>query len=225
MGRRAVIAGASGLVGQSLLQLLLESPEIDAVVSLGRRKLGLASPKLGEQILDFADAAALAGALAEARGDDVFCCLGTTIKKAGSQAAFRAVDHDAPLALAKAALGAGAQQFLVCTAVGADAHSRVFYSRVKGELEEALRGLAFPRGVKIVHPSMILGDRQERRPLESMLGLPMKWSSPIFKGPLWRYRPIAAERVARALFNAALREPPGDRCYEGKPLFRLAGFA
>jgi len=219
--RRALIAGASGLVGQQLLRQLLAAPEFEQV----GRPLGVSDAKLREVAVDFGSALSLREAVQGARGTDVFCCLGTTLSKAGSQAAFRAVDHDAPLALARESLEAGAQQLILCTAVGADATSRIFYSRVKGELEQALRGLSFPRGVKIVHPSMLLGHREEKRTAEWLGMGAMRALSPIFAGPLWRYRAIKDEQVARAMVNAALREPPGDRVYEGKPLFRLAGFA
>ncbi len=219
----AIIAGASGLVGSKLLPLLLEENELERVVALGRRPLGLQHAKLAEKQIDLLSIGALKSAIAEAgQGAEIFCALGTTIKKAGSREAFRQVDLEAPLALAQAALEAGARQYTICTAVGADAKSRVFYNRVKGELEEALRALRFPRGVKIVHPSMILGHRQDYRPLERIVGAPMRWTAPIFKGPLWPFRPIPAELVASAMRNAALREPPGDRVYEGKELFRLA---
>ena len=222
--RRAVIMGASGMVGSHLLRLLLESPEVESVTALGRRALPQTHAKLRSATVDFADAAAMKAALEEARAEELFCCLGTTINKAGSQAAFRAVDFDAPLNFAKAGLAAGGQQYSICTAAGADPHSRIFYSRVKGELELALHGLAFPRGIKIARPSMLLGHREENRTAEKILMPVMKALAPICKGPLWKYRPIAAESVARAMLNAAFREPPGDRVYEGKPLFVLAGF-
>ncbi len=233
--RRIVIAGGSGLVGSQLLRLMLDTsrsgasptdaPEIESVTALVRRPLGISNPRLHEVIVDFADAAALRAALDEARPTDVFCCLGTTIAKAGSQAAFRAVDLDAPLALARAALEAGAEQFLAVTAVGADVKSSVFYNRVKGELEAGLHELSFPRGVKLVHPSLLLGHRAERRPAELFAMGAMRLSARLFAGPLWRYRAIKDVQVAQALLHAALREPPGDRTYEGKSLFLLAGLA
>ena len=233
--RRVVIAGASGLVGSQLLRLLLDTsrsgaspsdaPEIESVTALVRRRLGITNPRLHEVIVDFADAVALHAVLEQVRPTDVFCCLGTTIAKAGSQAAFRAVDLDAPLALARASLAVGAEQFLAVTAVGADAKSSIFYNRVKGELEQALHQLSFPRGVKLMHPSLLLGHRAERRPAELFAMGAMRMSARLFAGPLWRYRAIKDVQVAQALLHAALREPPGDRTYEGKSLFLLAGFA
>jgi uncharacterized protein YbjT (DUF2867 family) len=225
MKRRVAIVGASGLVGKELLRELLDSTEIESVLALVRRPLNLNDTKLREVKVDFANRAEVGAALAEGRPEELFCCLGTTIKIAGSQEAFRAVDLDAPLVFAKEGVANGAQQFIVCTAVGADPKSRVFYSRTKGELEQSLKALGFARGVKVVQPSMLLGHRIESRPLEKFIAVPMKLSQGAFKGPLWKYRPIEAEKVARAMFNAAFREPPGDRAYEGKPLFNLAGFA
>jgi uncharacterized protein YbjT (DUF2867 family) len=225
MKRRIAIVGASGLVGKELLRELLDSTEIESVLALVRRPLNLNDTKLREVKVDFANRAEVGAALAEGRPEELFCCLGTTIKIAGSQEAFRAVDLDAPLVFAKEGLANGAQQFIVCTAVGADPKSRVFYSRTKGELEQSLKALGFARGVKVVQPSMLLGHRVESRPLEKFIAVPMKLSQGAFKGPLWKYRPIEAEKVARAMFNAAFREPPGDRAYQGKALFNLAGFA
>lgn len=219
MGRRALLYGATGLVGRELLLLLLNSPEVDAVIAPVRRPLSLAHQKLAAPLVEFDDPAALA-ALPPA--DDVFCCLGTTIRKAGSQAAFRTVDHDYPLAAARAARAAGAKQFLVVTAVGADAKSGVFYSRVKGELEQALAGLAFPGGVKVFHPSLLMGDRAERRPAEAIaMGL-MSATAGLFVGPLKKYRAIEGAGVARGLLRAALHEPEGNAVYEGESLFALA---
>ena len=219
MGRRALLYGATGLVGRELLLLLLASPEVDAVIAPSRRPLPISHQKLTAPLVEFDDPAALRALSA---ADDVFCCLGTTIKKAGSQAAFRKVDHDYPLAVARAAHAAGAKQFLVVTAVGADAKSGVFYNRVKGELEQALGALAFPGGVKVFHPSLILGDRAERRPAEAIaMGL-MSATAGLFVGPLMRYRAIEGAGVARGLLRAALQEPAGNAVYEGAGLFAIA---
>ena len=224
----ALIAGASGLVGSQLLPRLLDAPEFDQVIALGRRPLDTSKlgdsqrAKLIEKQVDLNSSESLESALgAAASGAEIFCALGTTIKKAGSQEAFRKVDLDAPLLLAKVAQSLSARQYTICTAVGADAKSSVFYNRVKGELEAALKELRFPRGVKIMHPSMLLGHREENRPIERIFGAPMKWTAPLLRGPLWKFRPIPAETVARAMFNAALKEPEGDRTYEGELLFKL----
>lgn len=219
--RSCLLLGASGLIGGQLLRLLLEDPAYQKVTVLGRSPLPQRHDKLQVAVGDLTREASYAGLVAV---DDVFCCLGTTMKKAGSEAAFRAVDLDAPLLCARLAAAAGARQLLVVTAVGADAHSRVFYNRVKGELEDALRGLAgasFPGGVKVLRPSMLLGDRGESRPLERAGGAVMRAVAPLFVGGLQRYRAISAATVARALLRAARQEAPGLQTYEGEPLFKL----
>jgi uncharacterized protein YbjT (DUF2867 family) len=214
----ALLAGATGLVGGHLLRLLLDDPGTASVVVLGRRPTGAKHAKLVERVVDLDQPDGYADTLAV---DDIFCCLGTTIKKAGSQEAFRHVDLEYPLAIAERAAGR-AGQFLVVTAVGADPQSRIFYNRVKGELEQALRALQFGRGVKIFRPSMILGERGESRPAERLAKAVLGATAPLFAGGLKRYRAIDAASVARAMWYAARAEPGETRFYEGASLFALA---
>lgn len=216
--RTAVIAGASGLVGGHLLRLLLDDPETARVVALVRRPLGVTNAKLDEVVADFERLDAVEARLAAAVA---FCCLGTTIKAAGSEAAFRKVDHDYPLAFARAALAAGAKRFVIVTAVGADAKSGIFYNRVKGELEDALRALAFPNGIVIAHPSMLLGARAESRAAESIGKAVMRGTGFLMAGPLRKYKAIEAVDVARAMKNAT-PGGPGVRVLEGDALFDAA---
>ncbi len=223
MGARScLILGASGLVGGHLLRFVLDDPEYTNVVVLGRRSLGIESSKLVEVVVDFDRPETYR---AHAAVDDVFSCLGTTIKKAGSQEAFRKVDYEYPLAIARAASEARARQYLIVTAVGADSKSRVFYNRAKGEVEDALRSVAFPDGLKIFHPSLLLGDRDESRSGERVASVVMKATSGLFMGGLKRYRAIDASQVARAMWKAARTEPSGERVYEGASLFELAARA
>jgi uncharacterized protein YbjT (DUF2867 family) len=207
------------MVGGHLLRLLLDDPGYASVAVLTRRTLGRTEPKLVEIVADFERPDSYR---AHAGVDDVFCCLGTTIKKAGSQEAFRKVDHAYPVAVAETAAAAGAKQYLIVTAVGADPKSGVFYNRVKGEVEQALRALPFPGGVKIFHPSILLGDRGESRPAERIGAALMSLTAPLFVGGLSSYRAIDGSAVARAMWRAA-REPEGSRVYEGASLFALAG--
>ena len=200
--RTALVAGASGLVGGALLDTLLEDPRYREVHGLGRREVPRAHPKLRQHTVDFARLEALPAA------DDAFCCLGTTIKKAGSQQAFRAVDHDAVLAFARAAQKAGVQRFVVVTALGANARSLVFYNRVKGETEEALKALGFASLV-IAQPSLLLGERTERRLGEHVATVASRLLAPLLR-PL-ASRPIEARTVARALVVLAHAAPPGTR--------------
>jgi len=197
--KTALIAGASGLVGRSLLDELLAADEYDRVVSIGRRTLPLEHPKLRQEVVDFA---ALEGASLELECDDAYCCLGTTIRQAGSQEKFRAVDHVAVLALAWAVRRRGAQRFFVVTAMGADAQSRVFYNRVKGETEEALQVLDFPT-LAIFRPSLLLG-RRDRPRLGERAGSVLMWlADPLMFGPLRKYRAIRADVVARAMLRCS----------------------
>lgn len=202
--RNALVAGASGLVGGFLLESLLESPLYREVCSLGRRALPLQHPKLTQRTVDFArlDSEALPSS------DDAFCCLGTTIKKAGSQEAFRAVDHDAVLAFAKAARKAGARRFLVVSSLGANARSRIFYNRVKGETEEELQSVGF-ESLVIVRPSLLLGERAESRPGERAAVVVSKVLGPLLRS--FSGRPIQARTVARAMVTLARETTGGVR--------------
>ena len=205
--RIALLAGASGLVGGHCLRLLLAEPAYGKVIALGRRALPLQHAKLEQKLVDFAHIADLVP-----RCDDVYCCLGTTIKKAGSQAVFRRVDHDYVVALAQAAKQAGARRFLLVSAVGANARSRIFYNRVKGEVERDVSAVAF-MAVHIFRPSLLLGERAESRPLEKLAFPLFKALTPLLVGPLRNSRAIAAETVARAMIRAALVDATGVRVH------------
>jgi uncharacterized protein YbjT (DUF2867 family) len=197
----AWIAGASGLVGGELLRLLLADDSFDAVVSVGRRTVPVESPKLKQVKVDFADAASFESLGA---ADVAFSCLGTTIKKAGSREAFRAVDHDAVLAFAKAACAKGAKVLVHVSSLGADRSSRTFYASVKGEVEEDLAALGF-ESVYALRPSILDGERAESRPLERV-GLAFARAL----GPvLGKYRPTEASAVARTMIAKAKAKERG----------------
>ena len=210
MSRTALVAGATGLVGSHVLELLLADPQWSHVVTVGRRKTSNHNAKLEQRVLNLSE---LDSVTDLPHVDDVFCCLGTTIKQAGSQPAFRLVDHEFVVGLARAGLRAGATQFLLVSAIGADPESRVFYSRVKGETEAAIRKLSY-RGIQIFRPSLLLGDRSEFRLGEriAMLGAPML--PLLLVGRLRRYRPIQAAIVARAMISIAHDAPRGPNVFE-----------
>ena len=193
--RTVLLAGSTGLVGRAILEGLLADDSVAMIHSLGRRKLSLVHPRLTWHIVDFAALPPLPHV------DEVYLAIGTTIRDAGSQAAFRAVDFDANLAVARAALTAGARRCGLVSSMGANARSRVFYSRVKGELEDALGQLPFS-GLVIARPSLLVGDRaalgQAVRPLETVSELVLKVLRPLI--PI-NYRPISAARVAQALLS------------------------
>lgn len=198
----AWIAGASGLVGGELLTLLLADSAFERVVSVGRRTLPLESPKLVQAKVDFAEPASFAE-LPEA--DVAFSCLGTTIKKAGSREAFRAVDHDAVLAFAKVAKGKGAKVLVHVSSLGANPRSSVFYSAVKGEAEADLAALGF-ESVYALRPSILDGDRAESRPLERVGIVVARAFGPV----LGKYRPTKASAVAAAMVANAKSRAPGS---------------
>ncbi len=212
--RTAVVAGASGLVGSHLLDALLEDPRYREVHSLGRRPLPKQHPKLVQHTVDFARL----GDEALPPVDEAFCCLGTTIKKAGSQEAFRAVDHDAVLAFAQAAKKAGARSFLVVTALGADPRSRVFYNRVKGEVQEALKAIGF-ESLVLLQPSLLLGERTEHRPGEHAAIVASRVLAPLLRP--FGSRPIEAHTVARAMLALAREAPKGVKVAPSGELQKL----
>ena len=215
--RTALVAGATGLVGGHLACRLLDARAWNRIVTLGRRPLDLDHPKLEQRTVDFdrLEDADLPPA------DDAFCGLGTTIKKAGSEEAFRRVDYEYVLAFARAARQHGAEQFVVVSAMGANARSRVFYNRVKGEMEDAIAALGFD-AVQIVRPALLLGDRDEQRPGERIGQMLMQPVAPLMLGPLRKYRPIEADAVAAAMVAAAQLRTPGVHVYESDELQRIS---
>lgn len=217
-GRTAILLGATGLVGGHCLELLLEEPAYQRVVSLGRRETGRPHAKLEEHLIDFER---LEDSSQLFRGEDLFCCLGTTIKKAGSQAAFRRVDFTYPVEAARLASTNGAAQFLLVSALGADPGSRVFYNRTKGEVEEAVAKLPF-RGVQIFRPSLLLGERGEFRAGERVAEIVMKPLSFLLAGPFRKYRPVRARAVAAAMIRVARQNPAGVNRFESDRIAEIS---
>ena len=210
MSRTALVAGATGLVGSHLLALLLADAHWSRVVTIGRRMTSQQHDKLEQRVLDLGELETVSGL---PRVDDVFCCLGTTITQAGSQTAFRLVDHTFVLGLARAGLRAGATQFLLVSAIGADPESRVFYSRVKGETETAIRKLPY-QAIQIFRPSLLLGERPEFRLGERIAKLGAPVMTGLLFGRFRRYRPIQAATVARAMVTIAREAPRGPNVFE-----------
>jgi len=212
-GLTAILAGATGLVGGECLERLLASKRYSRVIVVTRRELADAArrDKLRQLIVDFDRLGEVSTRL---RGDHVFCALGTTIRKAGSQARFRAVDLEYPLRLAQLALEQGARHFSVVSALGASRTSPFFYSRVKGEMEQGLRQMGWP-SLAILRPSVIAGERAESRPLERV-GEQLLRLAPA------TWRPVAAGDIAAAMVATALREPPGVTVIESRDIARAA---
>jgi len=195
MARTVALAGATGLVGKEILQGLVADPSVAAIHVLARRALEAPAAKVVSHVVDFRSLPPLP------RVDEVFLALGTTIKVAGSQEAFRAVDFYANLAVARAALAAGARRAGLVSAMGASAKSGIFYSRVKGELEDALTALPF-EGVVIARPSILAGDRgslgQPERRGEKIALAVSRLLGPLFPA---NYRSVAAADVAKSLLT------------------------
>ncbi|NLY95677.1 MAG: NAD(P)H-binding protein [Myxococcales bacterium] len=193
------LVGATGLVGRATLEALLDRDEVARVTAFVRRPTGTRHAKLEERLVDFE---ALDAAFDDAERPDVaISCLGTTIKQAGTRERFRRVDHDYVLAFARAARAAGARRFLTVSSMGANARSLVFYSRVKGEVEDALAAMGFP-AVTLARPSLLLGDRDDFR-------LGERLAAPFSKLLPKRLAGIEGTTVARALVRLALEESAG----------------
>jgi uncharacterized protein YbjT (DUF2867 family) len=193
--KTAILFGGSGLVGGFCLDLLLESPIYAKVLSFGRRKLNKEHEKLEQIEIDFEKLSQYQKMI---RGNDLFCALGTTIKKAGSQEAFRKVDLEYPAEIAKIAVKNGVSQFILVSSAGADSKSNNFYTKVKGELEDIIRELPF-WGIHILRPSLLLGDRKESRPLERFGIIVSRGIGFLMGDLLGKYQPVKAEDVAKAM--------------------------
>lgn len=216
--KSALIAGATGLVGTELLHVLLESPRYEEVKILVRKPIDVVHPKLKQITADFDQ---LENYQSYFDVDDVFCCLGTTIKKAGSQEAFKIVDYDYPVKLALMAQTAGVQNFLVISALGANAQSKVFYSRTKGQLENQLKEINL-KALHIFQPSLLLGNRQEFRLGEKIASILSPVFSPLMVGKMKRYKPVTARRVALAMFIRAQTALSGPFVYASDQIIELS---
>lgn len=208
----ALIVGASGLIGHHCLEKLLASNRYDKVISVGRKEIKIQNPKLQQIVCELQD---LEKHKAEMKANDYFCCLGTTIKKAKTKENFKKVDYDAPYALAQIASHHGANNFLVVTALGSNSQSKIFYNQVKGQLEDALKKLNL-NGLCIFQPSLLLGARQEFRLGEKIFENVQHL--PIWFGPLLKFKPIEAERVADAMVRAAHEKTTGVQVIESNSM-------
>lgn len=214
MARSAVIAGATGLTGTYCVDEILQSGAWERVIALVRRPTGRTHPHYEERAAAF-------DALDVSEEADVFCALGTTIRTAGSPEAFRRVDYDLVLALAKRTAAAGARQFLLVSSAAADPSSSSFYLRTKGEIEHAVSALSFD-AVHIFRPGPLTGPRAERRPGEKIGIAAARAFHVLLAGPLRKYRAIAAQDVARAMVAAARQRTPGRHINHYDEILALA---
>jgi uncharacterized protein YbjT (DUF2867 family) len=209
-----VLIGATGLVGTELLRLLLADERFSSVVVFGRRSTGVAHRKLREHVVDFDAPDAWAGLV---KGEALFSALGTTIRAAGTQAAQYRVDHTYQYRTAEVARRQGVGTYVLVSSAGASPRSRIFYSRMKGELERDVEKLQFPR-TRLLRPGPLDGDRREFRAGEQRMLRVLRPLAPILPAGI---RPIHAALVARAAVEAALDPAPGTIRYEARALFRL----
>lgn len=200
---KIVLAGATGLTGGHVLQLLLEDPHVSEVIALGRKSTGVKHAKLKELSLDAKNV----------KADAFLSCLGTTIKKAGSREKFTAIDVELPLRIAKALKKEGCERAAVISAIGANSESSIFYNRAKGEMENGMRELGF-KSLSILRPSIIAGDRKEKRAAEKIGLVAMNAAAPMMVGFMRKYRPIEAAAIARAMVALIFEGAPGSRIYE-----------
>ncbi len=219
--KTALLFGATGLVGGHCLDLLLRENSYRKVVAFARRPLAINNPRLQVELIDFERLQDYNHLIA---GDDLFCCLGTTIRAAGSQDAFFHVDFTYPHHIATTARSNGVGQFLLVSSIGADPQSSVFYSRVKGELEQAIQRIPFS-AIQLFRPSLLLGDRREFRFGERFASIASRAIAPLLLGSLRKYRPIEARDVAAAMVAVAGEDRAGVNIYESDAIAAIASGA
>ncbi|WP_144475153.1 NAD-dependent epimerase/dehydratase family protein [Cytobacillus oceanisediminis] len=208
-GKTALIAGATGLIGKELLQFLLNGNEYDKVIAIVRRPVGIDHPKLDERIVDFNQ---LEQRKQLFTADDVFCCLGTTIKKAKTKEAMWKIDVEYPISIATLASSEGAKKFLLVSSMNADPESAFFYPRMKGKLEEEIKQIPFET-TAIFRPSLLLGEREEFRFGERTAAAIFSKLPFLFTGPLRKYKAIEGRTVASAMYRVAQKNDKGLTVY------------
>jgi uncharacterized protein YbjT (DUF2867 family) len=216
--RVALVAGANGMVGMALVRRLLDAGDYTRIIAITRRPLPMESPRLANRILRFE---ALETELRGLAVQDAYCCLGTTLRQAGSPAAFRAVDYDLVLRFARVAQQSGAQTMVAVSSVGASPAARQFYLQVKGETEAALEAMRF-RALHLMQPGLLLGRRAQWRPLEAMARVALPVFNPVFAGKYARRRAIDVQTLAAAMRAAARSGRLGVQRHTWRSLQNLA---
>jgi uncharacterized protein YbjT (DUF2867 family) len=218
MVKNVLLVGATGLVGKVLLYQLIENERIGIIHVLSRRPLTIKHHKVIVHETNFTDLTKDKEAF---NVDAIFCCIGTTIAKAGSQDAFRKVDYDIPVLLSKLGHVTQVPSIHVVSAMGADKNASIFYNKVKGEMEESIMNSGITH-VCIYRPSLILGNRNEFRMSELIAQKMLKPLRFLFAGPLAKYKPIEAKHVAKAMLNNFLLNKQGIEIIENDHIFKLA---
>jgi len=216
--KTALIIGSTGLIGSHLLDLLLESTEYGKVIAFVKRDSGIQHTKLEQHIIDFDQPETYKELVV---GDDFFCTIGTTIKNAGSQDAFRKVDFGYPKEFATIALQNKVKQFFLISSLDALSTSSNFYLKTKGEIEDFLKKSSFET-IVILRPSLLLGNRKEFRLGEKIGAFFMKLFSFAFTGKIKKYKPIQSEAVAKAMFDIAQKNYKGFHIIESDEIQEIA---
>jgi uncharacterized protein YbjT (DUF2867 family) len=214
MGKKAIIAGASGSIGNSLVTQLLTNETYTEVLVLVRKDLGIKHQKLQQLILNFDE---INNYATQITGDVVFCCLGTTKSQTPDQGEYRKIDYQYPLDIAWIAQTNGAKSYHLISAIGADKNSSTFYTRTKGEVERDLKAVPF-ESIHIYRPSLLDGERKQQRKLEEISNMIMRVINPLLFGGLKKYRSIKVSTVARAMILHSMEEKKGIFVYESDQL-------
>jgi uncharacterized protein YbjT (DUF2867 family) len=218
MTKKAIIVGASGLIGSKLLDILLTQPDYGEVLSISRKKIKSANTKLKQLIVEFEHLDQFEESIT---GNVIFCCLGTTKSQTPDEGEYRKIDHDYPVALADIALKNGIDEYHLVSAIGANSESSNFYTKLKGNTEEDIKKLGLP-SLHIYEPSVLIGYRKKTRPLESVAIVVMKIIGPFLLGRLKKYRAIKADDVAKAMYKQSLKNKVGVFTYTSDKIKKRA---
>lgn len=209
MSKKAILIGATGLIGADLLKKLLANENYEKVLVIARKTIDINHPKLNQLVINFDE---LGKHETEITGDDIFCCLGTTAKKTPDKTVYKKIDYQYPLDVAKIALKNGAKSYHLVSAMGANVKSSIFYNRTKGEVERDLEKLNFD-STHIYRPSLLDGSRSEQRFAEKTMNVLMHLFNPLLIGSLKKYRSIKIEKVASAMLKQANKNLKGNYIY------------
>ncbi|MBK9735700.1 MAG: oxidoreductase [Saprospiraceae bacterium] len=215
--KTALLFGSTGLVGSELMHILLDSPNYSRLRIFVRKTIPLSHPKLEQVIIDFDNSETIEDSI---KGDEIFICLGTTMAKAGSKDAFYKVDYTYCYNVAKLASNNGVKRILLISSMGANVDSMIYYSKVKGEIERDICNLSF-ESVDIIRPSLLLGNRSERRPGEKLFSIISRSLGFMYAGPFKKYAPIEAKTVAKAMVQIAASRKNGVHIFESAALQEL----
>ncbi|MFC5285389.1 nucleoside-diphosphate sugar epimerase [Pedobacter alpinus] len=217
MKEKVILLGASGLIGSYLLPLLLNSDAFEEVNVFVRKRLEMSHPKLKQTLTDFNNLNQLDK---DITASQIFCCLGSTKSKTPNTKDYRKVDYDIPLHFAKQGIVSGLKRYHLVSSLGANSKSNNFYTKLKGEIENAIKALPIEE-INIYQPSFLRGEREENRPLEKLMLPIMSLVDLVLVGPLQKYKSIEAEDVAKAMFNESIKNKRGIFVHNSEQIKKL----